>query len=574
MKFLLVGINAKYIHSNPAIYSLAACAGEGRADTETAEYTINHQVEQVVADIFRRQPDVIGFSCYIWNMSFIRAVVERLHWLMPQVPMWFGGPEVSFETEAFLMECPEAFGVMVGEGERTYARVLEQYRTQNTSEEALAQIPGLVFRRTDGTFCATGQPELPELSDIPFLYSDLSGFENRILYYETSRGCPFRCSYCLSSADSPVRLRSLDLVLPELQFFLDQKVSQVKFVDRTFNCNHRHCQTIWRYLQEHDNGVTNFHFEISADLLNETEMEILSQFRPGQIQLEIGIQTTNDDALMTIHRTAPYEKIAERTERIRKERRIHQHLDLIAGLPYEDYDSFGRSYDAVYALRPDQLQLGFLKLLKGSELYRRAEEYGLVYSHIPPYEILSTPELPFERLLALKEIEEVTELYYNSGQFRQTLEELMRDARPFVRMEHLAVYFHEKDLFEKQHNRLAKYTILWDFLQQEITDGERLQTLRHLLTIDWYQRELTKVRPVFADPAGIPEKEEKRRFYQREAKQHRWLAVGYDEEDSRLLANVTHLEKLDAENALLFDYRNRDFFYGNAKILRVRLSGE
>ena len=574
MKFLLVGINAKYIHSNPAIYSLAACAGEGRADTETAEYTINHQVEQVVADIFRRQPDVIGFSCYIWNMNFIRAVIERLHWLMPQVPMWFGGPEVSFETESFLQDCPEAFGVMVGEGERTYARVLELYRTQTASENALARIPGLVFRLADGTFCVTGQPELPELNDIPFLYSDLSDFENRILYYETSRGCPFRCSYCLSSADSPVRLRSLDLVLPELQFFLDQKAPQVKFVDRTFNCNHHHCQTIWKYLQEHDNGVTNFHFEISADLLNETEMDILSRFRPGQIQLEIGIQTTNDDALTTIHRTAPYEKIAERTERIRKERRIHQHLDLIAGLPYEDYDSFGRSYDAVYALRPDQLQLGFLKLLKGSELYRRAQEYGLVYSHRPPYEILATPVLPFERLLALKEIEEVTELYYNSGQFRQTLEELMQEERPFVRMEHLAVYFHENGLFEKKHNRLSKYTILWEFLQQEIQDEKRLQKFRHLLTIDWYQRELTKVRPTFADPAGVPEKEEKRRFYQREAKQHRWLTVGYDEEDSRLLANVTHLEKLDEENALLFDYRNRDSFYGNAKIIRVRLFRE
>ena len=367
MKFLLVAINAKYIHSNPAIYSLKAYAEERLEmrdwEIALAEYTINHEKYAILKDIYKKRPDVIGFSCYIWNISLVRELITELKKLLPQVPIWLGGPEVSFDLNEQMRKVPEAFGIMFGEGEETFLELLSWYQEHGIGcRTGLDMIRGIAWRNEDGGIQINPQRSVLDLSQVPFLYQDLSGWKNRIIYYETSRGCPYRCSYCLSSVDKTVRFRDLSIVKKELDFFLKEKPSQVKLVDRTFNAEKKHGLAIWQYLLEHDNGVTNFHFEVSADLIGEEELNVMRQMRPGLIQLEIGVQTTYKKTAEAIHRTASFEKIAEVVRKIKTFSNIHQHLDLIAGLPYEDYESFGYSFDDVYELRPDQLQLGFLKV--------------------------------------------------------------------------------------------------------------------------------------------------------------------------------------------------------------------
>ena len=365
MKILLIAINAKYIHSNLAVYCLRACAGEYREQVEIAEYTINHQKEEILADIYRRKPDVAAFSCYIWNREYVAGLIRDFHLLCPKVPVWAGGPEVSYDAVRFLQEYPQAAGVMAGEGERSFRALAEIYARGLEAETELAGIPGLIWRRASGEISENLPAKQMDLDEIPFVYESLEDFAHKIIYYESSRGCPFSCSYCLSSIDKRVRFRSLELVFQELQFFLDAKVPQVKFVDRTFNCSHSHAKAIWRYLAEHDNGITNFHFEIAADLLDEEELEILAGMRVGLIQLEIGVQSVNPKTLQEIERVTEISRLAQRTAYVRGGNNIHQHLDLIAGLPYEDYESFIHSFNEVYAMAPQQLQLGFLKVLKG-----------------------------------------------------------------------------------------------------------------------------------------------------------------------------------------------------------------
>lgn len=413
MKFLLAAVNAKYIHSNLGIYSLNKYAQEkletrraqGEAfpgiQIEMGEYTINQQMDLVLQDIYRRSPDVAGFSCYIWNILYVKELVRDLKKVMPQLTIWLGGPEVSYNGEEMLRELPEVTGVMAGEGEETFFRLVESCgmsfmeskeagKRWNHSrlEELLKDRPGFIFRKSDGTISAGAPAPLMELSRIPFSYGSLEGLAHRIIYYESSRGCPFSCSYCLSSIDKTVRFRDLDMVKKELSFFLEKRVPQVKFVDRTFNCRKSHAMEIWKFILEHDNGVTNFHFEISADLLDEEELALLKQMRPGLIQLEIGVQTTNPEAIREIRRRMDLEKLERNVHAVNSFRNIHQHLDLIAGLPYEGYESFRKSFNDVYRMEPEQLQLGFLKVLKGSYMEEMAGEYGLLYKSQPPYEAL------------------------------------------------------------------------------------------------------------------------------------------------------------------------------------------
>ena len=418
MKILLAACNAKYIHSNLAVFNLKACAKEYDSNVVLREYTINQQKDDILKDIYRCHPDVICISCYIWNITFVRELMQDLRKILPDVPFWAGGPEVSYDAEEFLKKNPAFDGVMVGEGEETFLELVKHYVNGSPS---LEKTTGLVYCKPDGTIQNNGWRQIMDLSRVPFAYEDLKDFENRIIYYESSRGCPFSCSYCLSSVDKKLRFRDLELVKKELQFFLDHKVPQVKFVDRTFNCKHDHAMTIWQYIKDHDNGITNFHFEISADLLRENELELMSTMRPGLIQLEIGVQSTNPDTIRAIHRTMDFPKLAGIVNRIHSFKNIHQHLDLIAGLPYEDYDSFHRSFNDVYALRPQQLQLGFLKVLKGSHMKEMTEEYGIVHKELEPYEVLGTRWLPYEDILKLKMVESMVELYYNSGQFQNTI---------------------------------------------------------------------------------------------------------------------------------------------------------
>ncbi len=618
MKFLLVALNAKYIHSNPALYSIRAYAGEElQKHVEIAEYTINHSFTEILADIYKRKPDVIGFSCYIWNINMILELVQELPKLLPDVPIWLGGPEVSFDAPKLLKKYPMVQGIMIGEGEQTFRELLAWYverdsensivrvrkclgdaeqtvsRAQEScvvperaaSDEAkrtviakLSDIPGLCL--PDGY---TAPRELTDMNTLPFLYEDLEQFQNRIIYYESSRGCPFRCSYCLSSIDKKVRLRDISIVKRELQFFLDNKVKQVKFVDRTFNCNHEHAIRIWQYILEHDNGVTNFHFEISADILKEEELELLGKMRPGLVQLEIGVQSANPKTLEAIHRTMHLEKLEQIVARMNAGKNVHQHLDLIAGLPYEDYESFGKSFDRVYAMKPEQLQLGFLKVLKGSEMCERAQEYGIHYLDKPPYEVLFTNWLTFSDVLKLKRIEEMVELYYNSNQFVHTLQFLVQAfPSPFAMYEALADFYEKKDYFVNSPSRSYRYQVLLHFACEQ--DGTWEAAYKELLTYDMYLRENLKSRPDFAHDLQ-EHKEFNRAFYKLEEEERKFLP-NYVNYDSRQLARMTHMEAfyypvwemLDREMTemsttpqyVLFDYQERNPLTGNARTVFVK----
>lgn len=589
MKFLLVAINAKYIHSNPGVYSLKTYAESSQGDpnldgaglpgvhVEIAEYTINNQMERILEDIYLRKPDMVGISCYIWNVVYALDLVRDLHKVLPETDIWLGGPEVSFDAPDLLLREPEVFGVMKGEGEETFAGLLRCYEALGMSVrqlqrlrqlpgqadgrlhereqrfwESMTEVAGLAYRGEKAALCDKPIRPVMDMSRIPFLYQDLEGFENRIVYYESSRGCPFSCSYCLSSIDKSVRFRDLGLVKGELAFFLKLRVPQVKFVDRTFNCKKSHAMEIWRYLLEHDNGVTNFHFEIAADLLDEEELELIGRMRPGLIQLEIGVQSTNPDTIREIHRRMDLEQVRRIVARINAGHNVHQHLDLIAGLPFEDYESFRRSFDDVYAMEPEQLQLGFLKVLKGSYMHERAEDYGLVYRSLPPYEVLSTRWLPYKEILKLKGVEDMVEVYYNSGQFSGTLALLGQEFQDvFTMFESLASYYEENKLTGLNHSRLARYEILHDFIRRKHA-VHSMEEYGDVLMYDLYLRENAKSRPSFA-PDQTPYKD--------------WVRGRVPE--LRSLGVQLHVEVLSSGKALLFDYRKKDPLTRNAAVLQL-----
>ena len=589
MKVLLAAINAKYIHSNLGIYSLKTYGEKmlkewglaEQAEISLAEYTINHQMEQILQDIYKRKPDVIGFSCYIWNISYVKVILADIKKVLPDVKIWAGGPEVSYHGEAFLKEEPAVDLVMMGEGEITFAHFLKAL----LEGEDLKQVPGLMVRNADGTFTDTGFRQVMDMSQIPFPYAfmDMKELEHRIIYYESSRGCPFSCAYCLSSIDKKLRFRSLDLVLPELEWFLQAKVPQVKFVDRTFNCKKSHAMAIWQYIRDHDNGVTNFHFEIAADLLDKDELDLLSTMRPGLVQLEIGVQSTNEKTLETIRRKTDIEEIRQITATINSWHNIHQHLDLIAGLPWEDLESFKKSFNDVYEMEPEQLQLGFLKVLKGSYMEELIPDCDLLYSAAPPYEVLCTKWLSYGDVLELKDIEEMTEVHYNSRQFTCTLKELEKEFdTPYEMFSFMAGYYNKNHLFGISHSRIARYEILWKIIQERLEKNgkcetqamaenvnisEKLELYRDLLMTDLYLRENVKSRPTFArDLSGS--KDFVREFFQKEEKTPEHLS-GYEGYDSRQMAKMAHLEPLRDGTYLLFDYKKRDPLSYNARTVRV-----
>lgn len=567
MKFLLVALNAKFIHSNPALHSLYAYAGkEYESQIELAEYTINNEPLTILADLYKRQPDVVGFSCYIWNYHMISDLITEFHKLMPDVPIWLGGPEVSFNARDILDNKKEVKGIMIGEGEETFLHLLKYY-LQEDGYKTLREIAGIVTRENEYI-----QRPLLNMDTLPFLYSDLSAFENRIIYYESSRGCPFRCSYCLSSVDKTVRVRDFSLVKKELQFFLDNKVPQVKFVDRTFNCVHQHTMDIWQYILEHDNGITNFHFEVEADILRSEEMELLSKMRPGLAQLEIGVQTTNPVTLKEIRRNMDIEKLKKTVETILGYKTVHLHLDLIAGLPYEDYESFKKSFNDVYAMHPQQLQLGFLKVLKGSYMHEKAGDYGIAYLDKPPYEVLYTNWLGYDDIVKLKRIEEMVEIYYNSNQFTHTLPVLEREfGSPFEMYEELAQFYEEKGYFVKTPSRMYRYDVLLEFVMTKVSETKQ-DLYKELLLFDIYLRENVKSRPKFASFLA-DDKQNIRTFYENEVENSRYLQ-GYEQFDAKQMARMTHLEKftypvwnteyediverLSEERYVLFDYMERN----------------
>ena len=559
MKFLLTAINAKYIHSNLAVYCLQAYAKKhmkGNGEIEIAEYTINQQLEDIMMDIYEKHPDVLCLSCYIWNLQYVEELVREIHKVCPKVSVWLGGPEVSYDAKEVLERLPEVTGVMKGEGEKTFLELCEYYHQKKVTTENLKDIAGITFRTGENEIIENPWRMPMDLSEVPFVYNDMKDFEHKIIYYETSRGCPFSCSYCLSSIDKKLRFRDIEMVKQELQYFIDQKVPQVKFVDRTFNCKHDHAMEIWKYISEHDNGVTNFHFEVSADLLNDQEIQLIKSMRPGLIQLEIGVQSTNPETIKEIHRTMNFEKLGKIVKQIQEGNNIHQHLDLIAGLPFEDIQSFAKSFDDVYALNPDQLQLGFLKVLKGSFMEEQKKEYGLVYKNQPPYEVLFTKWLTYEDILRLRGIEEMTEVYYNTRQFERTLEKLEKEYESKFHMyEKIWEFYKKNDLHNLSHKRSARYEILLAFIKEEFP--KKQESYRELLTIDYYLRENAKTRPNFAGENKM-RKDETRYFYEKEAEMHKYLP-DYQQYDKNQMRKMTHLEYFETmDQAILFDYKSRN----------------
>lgn len=584
MQFLLTAINAKYIHTNPALYSLRAYAGKELAPfISLAEYTINHRLEEVLGDLYKRHPDVIGLSCYIWNFHFIQELLKEIPKVLPGTDIWLGGPEVSCEAEEILKEYPEVRGIMIGEGEATFKDLLSYYAGKedhriDSAPRSLKEIPGLILHEG-----ATAPREPVNFGEIPFLYDHLEEFENKIIYYETSRGCPFRCAYCLSSIDKRLRFRDGNKVKKELQFFLDHKVPQVKFIDRTFNCNHDHAMEIWKYLKAHDNGVTNFHFEIAADLMTDEELALLRTMRPGLIQLEIGVQTTNPETLKAVSRITDISKIEKAVSEIRKSKNIYLHLDLIAGLPLEDYESFGRSFNRVYAMQPHQLQLGFLKVLKGTAIWQQADFYGIVYQENPPYEVLYTKWLSYGEILRLKQIEEMVELYYNSNQFLYTLPVLEKQfVSPFAMYGELAEFYERKGYFTNSPARSHRYHVLLEFAREKAPDKKDL--FAELLTFDYYLRENAKSRPNFAPDLSLW-REPIWNFYQKEEAAPKFLKA-YSDYHARQTMKMTHMEAFHYqvwEGAgglewirqkgpffVLFDYAESDVLTGAAAFHEVK----
>ena len=582
MKVLLTAVNAKYIHSNPAVYSLqkfvTAYAPEYGRNVELAEFTINHYADDILQEIYRRRPDVVAFSCYIWNLQMIERVLEDLPRVLPEVQIWAGGPEVSYDAPEFLKKHDCMTGVMMGEGEETFLELMEYWH----GKKKLNEIPGITWRDGEGEIKVQPGRPLLDMNRIPFLYDELDDFEHRIIYYESSRGCPFSCSYCLSSIDKSVRFRDAQTVVKELQFFLDRKVPQVKFVDRTFNCRHSHALTIWNYIREHDNGITNFHFEIAADLLNEEELALLNTMRPGLVQLEIGVQSTNQKTIEAIDRVMDFSHLCSVVKRVQSGHNIHQHLDLIAGLPWENFDSFRQSFNDVYHLYPDQLQLGFLKVLKGSRMQEKAEEYGIVYHSDPVYEVFYTNWISYQEILELKQIEDMVEVYYNSGQFPNTIRHLEKEfCDPFTMYQRMAAFYGQQGWWGQSHSRMQRFE-LREFIHSISENG----IYDELLLLDLYLRENSKSRPKWA-PDLQNEKKQFLDWFRQEEQEHQVLK-GYEGFSARQMMNMVHLERFSIETAqlcgweqqkedtqecwVLFDYRNRNALDQNAGIYFIKSS--
>ena len=498
MKFktVICVLNSKYIHSSLAPWCLyTACKKElsGEHEVKVVEGTINEKQEYIYNRIIAEKPDFVGFSCYIWNITKSLELAKKLK--NQGITIALGGPEVSYRQKDILERYDFVDYVLSGEGEKIFPELVK-----TLAKGEMSEIKGVCLRKDGEYLISEGDAIDFENSVSPYCEEYFEALGNRIAYIESSRGCPFSCSYCLSSVDKKLRFRDLELVKKELQFFIDQKVPQIKFVDRSFNCHHDHAMEIWKYIKDHDNGVTNFHFEVSADLITEEELELMATMRPGLIQLEIGVQSTNEITIKEIHRTMKLQKLKEVVKRVQSMGNIHQHLDLIAGLPYEDYETFQKSFDEIYALKPNQLQLGFLKVLKGSYMYDHAAEYEIVYHDRPPYEVLSTKWLSYGDVLAIKQVEEMLEVYYNSGQFEVTMKLLEKlFTSPFEMFQRMGAFYQKKGYFGMSHSRIRRCEILLEFVQENSFEKENLdEMIKEALIFDLYYRENCKSRPAWA----------------------------------------------------------------------------
>lgn len=580
IKTIFTALNAKYIHSSLALRSIKKYCAKFGIDIDVAEFTINNSEDFIFSEIYKMKPDVIGFSCYIWNMEMILNIASVLRKILPEIKIIFGGPEVSYEFD-YILENKLADIIIVGEGEKTAFELISFLDSKNNAVSNLDEIDGIAYLENDNVVVT--KPRKPiELDELPFVYDDFSmdELQNKIIYYEASRGCPYRCQYCLSSVEQGVRFLSRERVFSDLKFFIDKKVKQVKFVDRTFNCNKKFAIDIWNFLIDNDNGVTNFHFEVSADILDDEMFAVLKTARKQLFQLEIGVQSTNLDTLSAIQRKTDLYDLFAKVLKIKGFKNIHQHLDLIAGLPFENYSSFAKSFDDVYSVYPEQLQLGFLKLLRGSGLRRDAEKYGIVYNDKAPYEVLYTKEVSFDEMMMLKYIEKMVETYYNSGKCINTVKYIVKKfGSAFLFFETLAKYWVDHKYHEVSHNKMKLYTILYEFCSLHIVDNE-IDILKDILKFDLFLNDNIKNFPYWLEQNDFDgTKNFARNFFEEEYNVQKFVPH-LKEFNSKQITRMCHIEKFNydvissiendfsqinqKENFILFDYYGKNDLLGNS----------
>ncbi|MGL4730017.1 MAG: B12-binding domain-containing radical SAM protein [Clostridium sp.] len=496
MKVLLVGVNAKYIHSNLAIRYLKAYTKELEYQCETMEVSINDNIERVISDIIEKKPRVLGFSCYIWNIKFVERIANTVKRIDDTIEIFYGGPEVSYDGKGFLENNVGEF-LIEGEGEETYKEFIEyKLREKNGEKVDYENIQGMYIKKNNEVKYG-GRRKLIKMDQIVFPYGEDEDLENKIVYYEASRGCPFNCKYCLSSTFHGVRFLSIDRVKKELQYFIDKKVRLVKFVDRTFNCNEEFANDIWKYLIDNE-SISKFHFEISADLLREKSIKTLSKAKKGLFQFEVGVQTTNDTVLNNINRHVNFSKIKEKVEELKSLKNIMQHLDLIAGLPGEDFKSFRNSFNDVYEIGPDELQLGFLKLLKGSPMTMEADKWGMKYSKYPPYEVLSTKDISYDELIVLKKVEHMVDKYLNSGKFNNIVKYFNNNKNfetPFDFYYELSKFYDNKGYFKRKISSQDYYKVFLEFNDEFLK--EENEFLKEIIKFDYLIYNKKRGLPLF-----------------------------------------------------------------------------
>ena len=478
MKILLTTLNSKYIHSNLAIKYLYSAAFESRSFIDLKEFSINQSDDYIYTEILRGRYDMVCFSCYIWNIERILYLAENIKKSNWRIKIVLGGPEVSFDTDSFLSAHDFIDIIIAGEGERPFRRLVETFSNENLE---LEKIKGITYKKSGAVYVNQNEDILPP-EDIPFPYEKLPVEDDKIVYYESSRGCPFRCSFCLSSVEKSIREIPIDRVKSELDYFLYKCVKQVKFIDRTFNFNKNRALEIIKYIVKNDNGVTNFHFEMCPELLDEETIFAMRNARTNLFQLEIGIQSTNKTALNACNRVSDFDKYKGKISEIVRSGKINTHLDLIAGLPFDDYTSFKASFNDAYSIRPSQLQLGFLKLIKGTKIRAEAEEYRYIYRDKPPYEVISNIFVSSMDIVKLKMIENVLDLYYNKGGFSDSLAyctDYLYD-NPFEFYEEFSSFFYLKGYQNKSQSKENLYRIFWNFGywkdRQSPDAGEKLET--------------------------------------------------------------------------------------------------
>ncbi|MBS4782047.1 MULTISPECIES: B12-binding domain-containing radical SAM protein [Clostridium] len=457
MKILLTAINSKFIHSNLAVRYLKSFTNDLPYEGKIREFTINDREERILEEIIKEDPDVVAFSTYIWNVELIERLANLIKKVNSNIEILYGGPEVSFDSVQFLRNNIGEY-VIEGEGEKTY----RDFVLYKLGELDIDKVRGLHYKNSGDVYSNEKRP-LMSMDEIVFPYEEDEDLSNKIVYYEASRGCPFNCKYCLSSTSHGVRFLDIERVLEELNYFIKKKVKLVKFVDRTFNCNHKFSMAIWNFLIN-ANTETSFHFEISADILKDEEIKLLSKAPEGRFQFEVGVQTTNDDVLRNINRFVNFSDIKEKVLELMSIKNIKQHLDLIAGLPGEDYNSFVKSFNDVYSIHPEEIQLGFLKLLKGSSMREEAKMYGMEYSPYPPYEILKTNLVSYEEMIKLKKVEEIVDKYYNSQKFNYIIKFFEKKFNtPFEFYYALGKFFEENGYFNRNIGNIEYYKVFLEF---------------------------------------------------------------------------------------------------------------